>query len=298
MSYDEIMGSKYKDERLRAMESEMKSLEDHRTWTLVDMPSDKKSIGCKWVFRIKRDPNGNIVKFKARLVAKGFTMRPEIDYTETFAPVARKESVNTAAAIAAEEDMEAENVDVDTAFLYGDVEEEIYMDQPDGFMDQDNPTKKCLLGQSLYGTKQAAHEWNIKLNKHLLAQGFKRSDADPCVYVRRSSNEYSIFVVYVDDLMLFSKTNAHIASIKEALRREFSIKELGELKYCLGIEIHREREEKTIVMNQRAYAKRLAEKFGVDKCKDVHTPADSNSKLVKPSEDEPFVATLASVDGE
>ncbi|KAE9016351.1 Retrovirus-related Pol polyprotein from transposon TNT 1-94 [Phytophthora fragariae] len=290
VTYDEVMKSKYKDEWLRAMESEMKSLEDHRTWTLVDMPSNKKPIGCKWVFRIKRDPNGDIVKFKARLVAKGFTMRPGIDYTETFAPVARKESVNTATAIAAEEDMEAENVDVDTAFLYGDVEEEIYMDQPDGFVDQDNPTKKCLLGQALYGTKQAARQWNNKLNQHLVAQGFRRSDADPCVYVRRSSSEYSIAVVYVDNLMLFSKSKAHIESIKRALKDEFSIKELGELKYCLGIEIRRKREEKIIVMNQRAYIKRLAVKFGVDNCKDVHTPADSNSKLMKPSEDEPFVA--------
>ncbi|KAG6617006.1 Retrovirus-related Pol polyprotein from transposon TNT 1-94 [Phytophthora cinnamomi] len=288
VSYDEVMRSKYKDEWLRAMESEMKSLEDHRTWTLVDMPSDKKAIGCKWVFRIKRDPSGKIIKFKARLVAKGFTQRPGVDYTETFAPVARKESINMVVAIAAEEDMEAENVDVDTAFLYGDVDEELYMDQPDGFEDQSNPTKKCLLMQALYGTKQAARQWNSKLNKHLESQGFRRSAADPCVYVRRSGSKFSIIVVYVDDLMIFSKTKADITGIKEALKREFSIKELGELKYCLGIEIHRDRESKVIIMNQRAYIQRLAEKFGVENCKAVHTPADSNSKLVKPSEDEVF----------
>uniref|UniRef100_H3GT68 Reverse transcriptase Ty1/copia-type domain-containing protein n=2 Tax=Phytophthora ramorum TaxID=164328 RepID=H3GT68_PHYRM len=252
VSYDEVMRSKYKDEWLRAMESEMKSLEDHRTWKLVDIPSDKKAIGCKWVFRIKRDPSGKIIKFKARLVAKGFTQRPGVDYTETFAPVARKESINTAVAIAAEEDMEAENVDVDTAFLYGDVEEELYMDQPDGFEDQVNPTKKCLLMQALYGTKQAARQWNSKLNKHLEGQGFHRSAADPCVYVRRSDSKFSIIIVYVDDLMIFSRTKAEIGEIKKALKREFSIKELGELKYCLGIEIHRNRDDKTIVMNQRA----------------------------------------------
>ncbi|KAG6612000.1 RxLR effector candidate protein [Phytophthora cinnamomi] len=258
VSYDEVMRSKYKDEWLRAMESEMKSLEDHRTWTLVDMPSDKRQSGAR------------------------------VDYTETFAPVARKESINMVVAIAAEEDMEAENVDVDTAFLYGDVDEELYMDQPDGFEDQSNPTKKCLLMQALYGTKQAARQWNSKLNKHLESQGFCRSAADPCVYVRRSGSKFSIIVVYVDDLMIFSKTKADITGIKEALKREFSIKELGELKYCLGIEIHRDRESKVIIMNQRAYIQRLAEKFGVENCKAVHTPADSNSKLVKPSEDEVF----------
>uniref|UniRef100_H3H6A2 Reverse transcriptase Ty1/copia-type domain-containing protein n=1 Tax=Phytophthora ramorum TaxID=164328 RepID=H3H6A2_PHYRM len=231
-----LMRSKYKDEWLRAMESEMKSLEDHRTWKLVDMPSDKKAIGCKWVFRIKRDPSGKIIKFKARLEAKGFTQRPG--------------SINTAVAIAAEEDMEAENVDVDTAFLYGDVEEELYMDQPDGFEDQVNPTKKCLLMQVLYGTKQAARQWNSKLNKHLEGQGFHRSAADPCVYVRRSDSKFSIIIVYVDDIMIFSRTKAEIGEIKKALKREFSIKELGELKYCLGIEIHRNRDDKTIVWVQ------------------------------------------------
>ncbi|GMF42782.1 unnamed protein product [Phytophthora fragariaefolia] len=116
------MRSKYKDKWLRAVGSEMKSPEDHHTRTLVDMPSAKKSIGCKRVFRIKRDPSGDIIKLKARLAAKGFTQHPGADYTETVAPVARTGSINTAVAIAAEEDMEAENVDVDTAFLYGDVE--------------------------------------------------------------------------------------------------------------------------------------------------------------------------------
>lgn len=287
-TYEEVMKSEYKDQWLEAMKSEMKSLEDHNTWKLLDMPQHKKAVGCKWVFRIKRDPSGNIVKFKARLVAKGFTQRPGIDYNETFAPVARKESINAVLAIAAAEDLEAENVDVDTAFLYGEVEEEIYMDQPDGFEDEENPAKKCLLQKALYGTKQAARQWNSKLTKHLENQGFKGTSADPCVFVRVSRNEYSIIIIYVDDLMLFCKTMDHIEDIKSALKEEFSIKELGELKYCLGIEIHRKRDDHVIKINQQAYIKRLAEKFGVDQCKDVHTPADSNSKLSKLPEEEAF----------
>ena len=109
-------------------------------------------------------------------------------------------------AIAAGEDLEAENVDVDTAFLYGEVDEEIYVDQPDGFEDEANPTKKCLLQKALYGTKQAARQWNSKLNDHLKDQGFKSNAADPCVFVRVSRDEHSIIVIYVDDLMLFCKT--------------------------------------------------------------------------------------------
>ena len=136
----------------------MASLEEHSTWKLVNMLPGMKAVGCKWVFRIKRDPSGEIIKFKARLVAKGFTQRPGIDYNETFVPVARKESINTVLAIDAAKDLEAENVDVDTAFLYGDVDEEIYMDQPDGFEDERSPTKKCLLQKALYGTKQAARQ--------------------------------------------------------------------------------------------------------------------------------------------
>uniref|UniRef100_A0AAV1UTQ2 Polyprotein n=1 Tax=Peronospora matthiolae TaxID=2874970 RepID=A0AAV1UTQ2_9STRA len=287
-SYEEVMKSGYKEQWLQAMKSEMKSLKDHSTWKLVKMPPGKKAVGCKWVFKIKRDPSGAIIKFKARLVAKGFTQRPGID-TEIFAPVARKKSINAVLAIAAAEDLEAENVDVDTAFLYGDVEEEIYMDQPDGFEDEESPTKKCLLQKALYGTKQAARQWNSKLNRHLEDQGFKSSTADPCVFVRMAEEEYSIIVIYVDDLMIFCKTKEHITSIKNALNEEFSIKDLGDLKYCLGIEIHRKREERVIKMNQTAYIKRLSEKFGVDNCKDVHTPADSNSKLIKMRQDEAFV---------
>ena len=280
-TYNQVLQSEYKDDWLRAMDSEIKSLAQHKTWTLKDLPAGKKAIGCKWVFRIKRDPSGEIVKFKARLVAKGFTQRPGVDYFETFAPVARKESINVALALAAEQDLIIENVDVDTAFLYGEVKEEIYMDQPDGFMDEQNGAKKCLLHKALYGTKQAAREWNNRLNAHLEGQGFKRAAADLCVYVRRSEIEMSLVIIHVDDMMLFARSQKQIDDIKHELKNEFSIKELGELKFCLGIEIVRNRESKTIRINQQAYIKRLAEKFGVSKCKDVYTPTNESEKLTK-----------------
>uniref|UniRef100_A0AAV1U5H8 Integrase catalytic domain-containing protein n=1 Tax=Peronospora matthiolae TaxID=2874970 RepID=A0AAV1U5H8_9STRA len=287
--YQEVMKSSYKEQWLQAMKSEMNSLEEHSTWKLVDMPPGKKSVGCKWVFKIKRDPSGEIIKFKARLVAKEFTQRPGIDYNETFAPVAVKESINTVLAIAAAEDLEAENVDVDTAFLYGEVEEEIYMDQPDGFEDKGSPKKKCLLQKALHGTKQAARQWNNKLSQHLVDQGFKSSAADPCVVVRVAKEEYSIIVIYVDDLMLFCKTKGHIASIKNSLMEEISIKDLGDLKYCLRIEIHRKRGDDTIKINQKAYITRLSEKFGVENWKDVQTPPGSSSKLIMMGQEKEFV---------
>ena len=210
-------------------EERIRSLEEHNTWKLVSMPLGKKYAGCKWVFRTKRDPSGEIIKFKARLVAKEFTQRSRIDYNETFASVARKESINTVLVISAAEDLEAENVDVVTGFLYDNGSEEIYMDQPDGFEDKRCPTKKCLLQKALYGTKQAARQWNNKLNRHLEDQGFKSSTADPSVFVRIAGEEYSIIVIYVDYLMLICKTREHIEGTKNALKYEFIIKDLGDL---------------------------------------------------------------------
>ena len=268
------------------MESEIKSLAQHNTWTLTDLPKGKKAIGCKWVFRIKRDPNAEIVKFIPRLVAKRFTQRPGVDYFETFAPIAWKESINVALALAAKQDLVMENVDVDTAFLYGDVKEEIYMDQPDGFEHKRHGEKKCLLHKALYGTKQAAREWNNRLNAHLEDQGFSRSVADLCVYVRQSEIEFSLVIIHVDDLMLFARSQEHIEMIKRALKTEFSIKDLGELKYCLAIQLHRDRASKTIYMNQSAYIKRLAEGFVVDKCKGVITPTNTSENLTKLDKDE------------
>uniref|UniRef100_A0AAV1TKQ0 Reverse transcriptase Ty1/copia-type domain-containing protein n=1 Tax=Peronospora matthiolae TaxID=2874970 RepID=A0AAV1TKQ0_9STRA len=185
-TYEKVLRIKYKKDWMRAVKSEIKSLAQPKTWALVEISSNKRSIGCKWVFRIKRDQFGVIVKFKARLVAKEFTQRPGVDYFDTFAPVARKESINVALALAAEENLKIENVDVDNDFLYGEVKEEIYMDQPDGFVDERHRGKKCLMHKALYGTKQAAREWNQRLNHHLEGQGVKKAAADPCVYVRRS----------------------------------------------------------------------------------------------------------------
>ena len=144
----------------------------------MDIPPGKKAVGCKWVYKIKRNPSDEMVKFKARLVAKGFTQRPGVDYTETFAPVARKESINKVLAIEAAEDLEAENADLDTSFLYGEVDEEIYMDRPDGFEDKNNSSKKCRLQKAWYGTMQAARQRNTKPNEHFEAQGIKKTAAD------------------------------------------------------------------------------------------------------------------------
>lgn len=287
-SFDQAMLSQHKEQWLKAMKSEMNSIISHQTWNLEELPKGKKTIGCRWLFKIKRNPDGSVNKFKARLCAKGYTQKYGIDYNETFAPVARMTSIRTMMSIAAEKDLEVQQFDVDTAFLNSDIDEEIYMDQPEGFVDKNNPKLVCKLNKSLYGTKQAARQWNAKLDQHLSKQGFNSISADACVYVRILEEEYSILAIYVDDLIIMSNAIQNINKIKEEMKRDFKIKELGDIKYCLGIEIHRDRALKKIVMNQKGYILKTAEKFGVLECKDIHTPADCNAKLMKMPDDEEF----------
>uniref|UniRef100_A0AAV1U0A0 Reverse transcriptase Ty1/copia-type domain-containing protein n=1 Tax=Peronospora matthiolae TaxID=2874970 RepID=A0AAV1U0A0_9STRA len=271
------------------MKSEMKSLEEHSTWKLVDVPAGKKAVGCEWVFKIKAIQVWRLSSSRHAWLRKGSrsvlastTTRPLHQW--------RAKNLSTQCWPSLQLKTWKQITLMSThAFLYGKVEEELYMDQPDGFEDEGSPKKKCLLQKALYGTKQAARQWNNKLSQHLDDQGFKSSAADPCVFVRVTREEYSIIVIYVGDLMIFCKTKEHIASIKSSLMKVFSIKDLGDLKYCLGIEFHRKREDGTIKMNQKAYIKRLLEKFGVENCKDVHTPADSNWKLIKMGQEEAFV---------
>nr|CCA24978.1 Putative gagpol polyprotein putative [Albugo laibachii Nc14] len=156
------MQSKHRDEWRKAMENEMKSLNDHHTWKLLEMQPGHRAVGGKWVVRIKRDPSGKIFKFKTRLVAKRYTQRPGIDYTEMFAPVARKDSTNIVPSIAAVQGMEAENVDGAIAFLYGDIDEENYMDQPDGFEDEKYPNMKCKLhANGLTSSTSTLTQWDL-----------------------------------------------------------------------------------------------------------------------------------------
>ena len=287
-SFDQIMKSDDRVEWMDAMENEMKSIEQHETWDLVPLPKDKKAIGSRWLFKIKRNADGSVNKYKARLCAKGYTQRLGVDFNETFAPVAKMTSIRVMLAISAEMDLEVQQFDVNTAFLYGTIDEELYMKQPTGFEDASKPHHVCKLKKSLYGTKQAARQWNQRLDEYMIGQGFVGADADPCIYVRINDNEYTIMAVYVDDIITVSKDMKTIDEIKCELKKVFKIKDLGDMQYCLGIEIKRDRSQKTISMSQEGYVKKVAEKFGLQDCKPVNSPADENSKLKKMQDDELF----------
>ncbi|KAM0863375.1 hypothetical protein ACQ4PT_044625 [Festuca glaucescens] len=185
-----------------AMVDELQSIEENQTWSLADLPPGHKPIGLKWIFKLKRDADGHVLKHKARLVAKGYAQRPGIDFDEVFAPVARLNSVGLLLAVAAQFKWEVHHMDVKTAFLNGDLGEEVYVTQPPGFVDGNNSSKVMRLHKALYGLRQAPRAWNTKLHAMLVSLGFVRSASEHAVYTRGEGDSRLLLGVYVDDLVI------------------------------------------------------------------------------------------------
>jgi hypothetical protein len=196
----------------KAMMEEMESIEDNKTWALADLPPGRNAVGLKWVFKVKRDEHGAVSKHKARLVVKGYRQRQGIDYDEVFAPVVRLDSVRLLIALAAHEGWEVHHLDVKSAFLNGDLEEEVYVQQPAGFIVLGKEHKVLKLRKALYGLHQAPRAWNAKLDSTLLSLGFRRSPSEHAIYIRRKGNMQLVVGVYVDDLVI---TGASCEDIKK-----------------------------------------------------------------------------------
>ena len=279
-SFDQIMKSTHRDQWLMAMKDEMKSITDQNTWELKPLPDGKKAIGSRWLFKIKRDSEGNIARFKARFCAKGFTQVAGIDFNETYAPVAKMNSIRTILSIVTTEDLELQQADVDTAFLYGIMDMDVYVAQPTGFIEPGKATWVCHLLKSLYGTKQAARQWYKKVNDTMTKNGFVECKSDSCVYTRIGKHEFSIVALYVDDVFIASRTMDGVRSILDMLKQDYSIKEMGNLHYYLGIKIERNRVNKQMFLSQQAYVDQVVTKFGLNDCKPCYTPAEVE-QLVK-----------------
>ena len=277
---EEALSGEYSEQWKAAVDAEYKSLLENNTWELVKLPEGRKAIGCKWVFRVKYDSKGHVEKFKGRLVAQGYSQKYGIDYEETFSPVARFSSIRTLLAFAVEVGMQLHQMDVVTAFLNGDLKEEIYMQQPPGYTQPGKEELVCRLKKSLYGLKQSPRCWNEKLCKHLKSLGFKESTADPCIFIRQNIG-LQIIAVYVDDLILLAKTLEEMQKLKEDLTHHFKMKDLGKLHYCLGISVNLDNNTQTISLNQSNYLLKILEKYGLTEAKTVSTPADPNVKLQK-----------------
>lgn len=272
-NFKEAVKSPKCEEWKSAMLDELKSLNDNKTWELVELPRGVAPVGNKWVYKIKKDPQGNVIKYKARLVAQGFSQKYGTDYDEVFAPVVKPTTFRTYLTLAGMLDWHVKHYDVKTAFLNGDIEENIYMYQPTGFAKEGKEHLFCKLKKSLYGLRQSARAWNIKLNKVLTSLGFRKGKADPCFYSKKVSNSVIHVFVYVDDMIIGSSDLSLIRKTEEDLNQEFEVKGLGDIKCYLGVEV--ERVDGIFHIHQSNYINQTLKLFGQEDAKGSKYPMDT-----------------------
>lgn len=261
----------------KAIQSELNAIKKNCTWTLVES-NGGNFVDSKWIFKIKKEPGGK-TRYKARLVARGFTQTKGINYNETFAPVVRHSTLRLLFALAAELNLKIDHMDVITAFLNGELLEKVYMKQPKGFEEKGKENHVCLLNKALYGLKQAPRAWYDKLNKALIELGFKRSENEPCIYIRKRESSLMFIAVYVDDLLIFWNNESEISFLKNKLKMKFEMKDLGEADTFLGIKI--ESKNGVISINQTEYTNKVLKRFNMSDCKKVSTPLECKLKLEK-----------------
>ena len=255
-----------------AMKSEIDSMHENQVWDLVPLPEGIVPIGCKWVYKRKRGPDGKVETYKARLVAKGYTQRPGVDYDETFSPVAMLKSIRILLFIDAYHDYEIWQMDVKTAFLNGFLDEEIYMEQPEGFASSENSGMVCKLKKSIYGLKQASRSWNLRFDEIIRSSGFLKNSEESCVYQKASGSMVVFLVLYVDDILIIGNDLGMLQRVKAYLCKNFSMKELGEASYVLGIKLYRDRQRKLIGLSQSTYIDKILERYNFGNCKTANIP--------------------------
>ena len=266
---------------MEAMVEEMESLNKNKTWELTELPEGKKTVGCKWVYRKKEAVSDKEKeRFKARLVAKGYSQRKGIDYDEVFSPVVRHTSIRILLALVASMDMELEQLDVKTAFLHGDLEEVIYMEQPEGFRQPETEKLVCKLKKSLYGLKQSLRQWYKRFDSFMLRIGFTRCEYDCCVYTKRLDDGSFIYLLlYVDDMLIAARSMTEVNRLKKLLKKEFDMKDLGAARKMLGMEIRRDRESGKLWLSQKDYVQKVLERFNMADAKQVSTPLAGHFRL-------------------
>jgi hypothetical protein len=262
-----------------AMDAEHYSLtKEHKVWQLTELPHGRRTISSRWTFKVKKDANGDIEKFKARLCAKGFTQRAGIDYFDTFAPVMKPATLRVLVSMATARNLEIHQIDVKTAFLYGKLDEEIFMRQPPGYITPGQEHLVCRLLRGLYGLKQASRAWNQRLNAELVEIGFTRSDEDPCLYLKGEGDSFVAIGVHVDDGILVGKASV-IEEIKSQVKEVFTITDGGDLAYFLGLEFIRDRENQRTLIHQTRYTTDLLVHHQMEHSAPKSTPWDSGVTL-------------------
>jgi histone deacetylase 1/2 len=263
-SYEQALRSDQAELWLTAINEEMQSLLANDTWSLCYAPDGIKPIPVKWVFKLKRDPDGNIERYKARLVAKGFKQEEGVNYSEVFSPVSKYSTFRALIAKAAADDLLLHQLDIKTAFLQGELEEEIYIQLPPGYEESD-PKLVCHLHKPLYGLKQAPRAWHQRFDSELIQYGFKVSSADPGMYVLSDPVDGQLYLlVYVDDILLASRSLSLITKVKRFVLDTFDGRDLGDAVSYLGITITRD--DDGIKIGNRRMVADLAAQYGMADC--------------------------------
>lgn len=279
---EEALASPQADLWRQAMDDEYASLEANGTWTLETPPPGVKPIPTKWVFKIKRGSTGNIERFKARLVVQGFRQREGIDYDQVFAPVSKYTTLRALLATAASADLDLHHLDIKTAFLNGELEEEVWTVQPTGY-EQGSSNLACHLHKALYGLKQAPRAWHHRLKHELETMGFTESPADPALFIKPGADPIYL-LTYVDDILLASRNTRLIIASKQQLMSTFDARDLGEATYFLGMDIIRDRTNRTIKLAQGRLTADLLSKFNMTDANSLSTPINTSTKLTKNGE--------------
>lgn len=263
----------------KAIDSELASLYENKTWSLTSLPAHRKAVGSKWVFKLKLRADGSIDRYKARVVAKGYSQIPGVDYEDTFSPVVKLTTLRLFVALAAVGDYELEQLDVTTAFLYGNLQEEIYMTVPSGVdipRSLRNPV--CKLHKSLYGLKQSPRAWYSRIDSYLKSIAYANINVDSNVYIKRERTEFLALAIYVDDIIIMSNSVRMIEGLRQQLSRAFKITAGGPLAFCLGMQLLRNRKDGTIFLHQTKYAQEILVRYGMSSCKPISTPVEQNTK--------------------
>jgi hypothetical protein len=284
LTYGEAMQSAERAHWQKAMDEEIAALKSNNTWQTMPLPPHAHAIGCKWIYKVKLKSDGSIERYKARLCAKGFSQKQGIDYHETFAPVMKYKSQRVLLSLATVWAYEADQMDVVTAFLNGEMKEEVYMQQPEGYVSGDATVTVCKLIKTLYGTKQAPREWNAALNSFLVdSLHMTRCVTDTCIYVKRShTNHLFLIGVFVDDMTcVFSPHDrAEWSLMKADIQKKFKTKDQGPVSWMLGMEIKRDRERGTLSISNELLITKVVDKFRMNDCKPATTPEEP-TKLTK-----------------
>nr|GEZ73432.1 retrovirus-related Pol polyprotein from transposon TNT 1-94 [Tanacetum cinerariifolium] len=262
---------------IKAMQEELNEFERLEVWELVPRPDKVMVITLKWIYKVKLDELGGILKNKTRLVARGYRQEEGIDFEECFAPFARLEAIQIFLAYAAHKNMVVYQMDMKTAFLNGNLREEVYVSQPDGFVDQDNPNHVYKLKKALYGLKQAPRAWYDMLSSFLISQDLSKGSVDPTLFIRRNSDNLLLVQVYVDDIIFVASTPELCDLFAKLICLKFNMSMMGKISFFLGLQISQS--PRGIFINQSKYALESLKKYGYESCDPVDTLMVEKSKL-------------------